>query len=116
MVRLIALRSNLSMAILTVMKIDLSWAELVGRRLSLDFVNTCSDRLTDQPKEYLVDYATLVAWAQHAGAIDAARARRLMHKADAAPRAAAAVLADAIALRDALYRMLMHKEKAPAPA
>jgi len=110
------LRSNLSMAILTVMKIDLSWAELVGRRLSLDFVNTCSDRLSDSPTDYLVDYATLVAWAQHAGAIDAAAARRLGQKAAAQPRAAAAVLADAIALRDGLYRMLMNRHKAPQPA
>jgi len=113
---MIALHSNLSMAILTVMKIDLSWADLVGGRLSLDFVNTKGDRLTDAPNEHLADYATLVAWAQHAGALDAANARRLMHKAAAQPRAAAAVLADAIALRDALYRMLMQRQKAPHAA
>ena len=74
----ITLPSNLSMAILTVMKIDLSWADLVGGRLCLDFVNTIGSRLRAEPppNEHLVDYASLVAWAAHAGAIDEARALR----------------------------------------
>ena len=97
------------------MKIDLGWADLVGGRLSLDFLNTLSDRPTSSPDEHLTDYATLVAWAQHAGALDAAVARRLLHKAAAAPRVAAAVLADAIALREAFYR-LVTSERAPQAA
>jgi predicted RNA-binding Zn ribbon-like protein len=100
------------MAILTVMKIDVSWADLVGGRLCLDFVNTLGDRLTPAPNEHLTDCATLVAWAQHAGAVDAALARRLTHQAAAAPRAAAAALAEALALREAIYRMVS-TERAP---
>lgn len=116
MVRRIALPSNLSMAILTVMRIDLSWAELVGGRLALDFVNTKNDRLSDAPKDYLTDYATLVAWAQHAGAIDAAQARRLTHEGAASPRAAASAVAEAVALREAIYRMLRARDRAPDAA
>src|SRR5258708_39700117 len=113
MVRSIALRSNLSMAILTVMGIDLSWVDLVGGRLSLDFVNTLDDRLASSQIDHLTDYATLLAWAAHAGALDAAGARRLTKQAAASPRAAAAVLDDAIALREALYRMLLKRTRAP---
>ena len=54
-----------------------------------------------------------MAWAQHAGAIDAAQARRLTREAAASPRAAAAVVTEAIALREALYRMLGSRERAP---
>ena len=69
---MIELPSNLSMAILTVMRIDLSWADLIGGRLALDFVNTKGDRLTDAPNEHLPDYASFLAWAHHAGAVDGA--------------------------------------------
>jgi predicted RNA-binding Zn ribbon-like protein len=104
------------MAILTVMGIDLSWADLVGGRLALDFVNTIGDRLAPSQNEHLLDYATLLAWAVHAGALDAAGARRLTKQAAASPRAAAAALEDAIALRDALYRMLLDRARAPHAA
>ena len=116
MVRIIALPSNLSMAILTVMRIDLSWADLIGGRLALDFINTKGDRLSDTPDEHLADYPTLVAWAQHAGGLDAAQARRLTHKGAASPRAAAAAVAEAVALREAVYRMLQARERAPEAA
>ena len=104
------------MAILAVMAIDLSWADLVGGRLSLDFVNTLADRLAATQNEHLPDYATLLAWSVHAGALDAAGARRLTKAAAASPRAAAAVLDDAIALREALYRMLVNRARAPHAA
>jgi predicted RNA-binding Zn ribbon-like protein len=98
------------------MAIDLSWADLVGGRLTLDFINTLSDRLAPSQDEHLHEYATLVAWAVHAGALDAAGARRLNRSAAAAPRAAAAVLEDAIALREALHRMLLDRARPPHPA
>jgi predicted RNA-binding Zn ribbon-like protein len=101
------------MAILTVMGIDLSWADLVGGRLSLDFVNTLGDRLGAAQNEHLADYATLVAWAVHAGALDAAGGRRLTKQAAASPRAAAAVVEDAMALREAIYRMVLNRARAP---
>ncbi len=98
------------------MRIDLSWADLVGGRLALDFVNTRGDRLAEAPNEHLTDYATLVAWAQHAGAVDGAQARRLAHKAAASPRAAAAAVVEATELREALYRMLIERTRAPQAA
>ena len=114
----ITLPSNLSMAILTVMKIDLSWADLVGGRLCLDFVNTIGSRLRAEPppNEHLVDYASLVAWAAHAGAIDEAQARRLQRKGAAHPREAAAVLDEARALRESLYRTFTAAAEDRAPA
>src|SRR4051794_30963458 len=105
----IALPSNLSMAILTVMGIDLSWADLVGGRLCLDYINTLGSRLRQSPppNEHLVDYPSLAAWAVHAGALDEAQARRLVKKAAAQPREATAVVEEAQALREALYRILL---------
>ena len=100
------------------MGIDLSWADLVGGRLCLDFVNTIGGRLRDEPapNEHLADYATLLAWARHAGAVDEAQARRLGRKAAAHPREAAAVVAEAKTLREVLYRTLLAAAEDRAPA
>jgi predicted RNA-binding Zn ribbon-like protein len=106
------------MAILTVMGIDLSWADLVGGRLCLDFVNTIGSRLRAEPppNEHLVDYPSLAAWAVHAGAIEEAQARRLVRKAATQPREAAAVVEEARALREALYRISVAASEDRAPA
>jgi predicted RNA-binding Zn ribbon-like protein len=98
------------------MGVDLSWLELKGGRLSLDFANTLDDRLSATPTDHLTDYATLVAWAAFAGALDAAAARRLTRRAAAEPAAAAAVLAEAKALREAMVRTLVAGAEGRAPA
>src|SRR5512141_1456431 len=98
MVNRITLPSNLSMVILLVMGSDLSWAALVGGRLCLDFVNTLGGTRAGGATEHLTDYATFVEWAAHAGAVDAAQARKLRRLAADHPRSAAEALASAITL------------------
>lgn len=105
MVTKIGLPSNLSMAILMVMGSDLAWAALVGGRLCLDFANTLGGTRAEGSTERLTDYGTFVDWAVHAGAVDAAHARKLRQKAAAHPRAAADALAAARTLREALFRL-----------
>jgi predicted RNA-binding Zn ribbon-like protein len=90
--------------------------KLVGGRLCLDFVNTVGGRrisgnaakeshasviLTDK----LRDYADLIAWSLHAGLLSAAEAQRLLRQSIRRESEAAAVLARAIGLREALYRI-----------
>jgi predicted RNA-binding Zn ribbon-like protein len=79
--------------------------DLSGGRLCLDFVNTVSDRCAAQPIERLGAYGDLIAWAQQAGATTAGAARRLLRAAAAEPARAGRVLAEAIRLREALYRV-----------
>mgnify|MGYP001148974625 CR=1 FL=1 len=47
---------------------------LIGGVLCLDFVNTVDPRHEPGRREYLDDYAALVAWGVHAGAIETSRA------------------------------------------
>lgn len=79
--------------------------DLSGGRLCLDFTNTVSDRGAEQPVERLGSYGDFLAWAQQAGAVTARAARGLLREAAARPAGARQVLADAIRLREALYRV-----------
>ena len=89
---------------------------LVGGRLCLDFVNTVDGRKHDPSQkkslnslvlgDKLKDYSDLVAWSQHSGIITVSEASRLIKESKQKPAAANAVLARAIALREALYRIL----------
>ena len=79
--------------------------DLVGGRLCLDFANTVGAHDTDHPREHLTSYADLVAWSQHAGVLTTAQAQPLLRAGEDRPTAAAAVLARAIALREAIYRV-----------
>ena len=79
--------------------------DLSGGRLCLDFANTVGDRGTDQPSEHLGSYGDFIAWAEQAGATTARAARGLLRAAGVQPARARQVLADAIRLREALYRV-----------
>jgi len=95
---------------------------LIGGRLCLDFVNTVDGRKSDSAQrksqvlgDKLKDYLDLVAWAQHSDIITAAEAARLIKESKQKPAAANAVFHRAIALREALHRILKATvmEKAP---
>ncbi len=81
--------------------------DLSGGRTCLDFVNTVSGDRHDAPRERLGSYASLLAWARQAGVLDEARARRLLAEARRRPADADAVHREAIALREALYRVFL---------
>jgi len=78
--------------------------DFTGNNLCLDFTNTLQDR-TDKPRELLISYGDLVLWSQEAHIITENEARRLNEKAAQHRAEAAAVLKQAIDLREAMYRI-----------
>jgi predicted RNA-binding Zn ribbon-like protein len=82
--------------------------KLVGNTPCVDFINTVGWRgRPHAPDERLTDYAELVHWSVHVGAIGATAARALLAEARRRLADAAAVLATAIDLREALARLLL---------
>lgn len=79
--------------------------EFSGGRLCLDFVNTVSGDRAASPTERLAAYADLVGWARQAEVVDGAGARRLLAEARRRPGDAEGAHRDALALREALYRI-----------
>lgn len=81
----------------------------VGGRLCLDFVNTVGGRTGNRKytilREKVEDYSALVEWSRLAGVLNLREAHRLGVQAAAHRREAGAMLARAIALREALYRI-----------
>lgn len=94
-----------------------SGLKFIGGRLCLDFMNTVGGRVSRRGKKGSRDYADtvvrdkitgyddLVTWAQLAGVLTQPEARSLARRAAASPKKAAAILARAATLREALYRI-----------
>jgi predicted RNA-binding Zn ribbon-like protein len=76
-----------------------------GGELCLDFANTLSGSRR-RPKERLKSYRDLLAWGSQAGILNDEDVRYLGRIAAEHPRKAAAALASAIALREALFRIV----------
>jgi predicted RNA-binding Zn ribbon-like protein len=72
----------------------------------LDFVNTVAWRLTDRPVEYLGSYEDLLAWGRQAGLIALEEREVLSEWAATHPEEAQATLSRAVALREAVHRLL----------
>ncbi len=89
---------------------------LIGGALALDFVNTVDPRHAPGRREYLGSYPALLTWSRHAGTISAAEGERLLKAAAADPGQAQQVAQRAIALREALYRILARAIRGRPPA
>ena len=76
---------------------------LLGGVPCLDFVNTVDPRFGPQRREYLNDYAELIAWSRHVEILDDAQAKSLWRVMQADSDTADHVHAQAIELREALY-------------
>lgn len=76
--------------------------QLVGGRLCLDFANT-----RGLEPQALDTYRDLVAWSRLAGLVSAAEARHLGREARRRPAEAGRVMAQAEALRETFYRILV---------
>jgi predicted RNA-binding Zn ribbon-like protein len=76
---------------------------------ALDFCNTRAGWNSPQPKEYLVKPQVLTVWTREAGLLGKSDAERLIAEATRAAEPAAAVLARALALREALYRAFLNR-------
>ena len=79
--------------------------DLAGGDICLDFVNTASGRDAGPLREKLRVYGDLVTWAERVEVAGPERGKRLREAASASPEAAAAVLARARALREAMFRL-----------
>jgi predicted RNA-binding Zn ribbon-like protein len=91
--------------------------DLVAAHPALDFVNTVTARDTPTPLDWLDGYGRLLEWAALADATDAATLKRLRKLSADSPRSAAAALARARRIREALHQVfaaLIDGETAPA--
>jgi predicted RNA-binding Zn ribbon-like protein len=77
--------------------------QFFGGRVCLDFANTLDWRLTDAPQELIPDYASLLSWSTARGTLTAGTASRLRALAVARPRAGAAAIDAAHALRAEIW-------------
>lgn len=80
--------------------------ELVGGRLSLDFVNTVGGLRGPEQRENLLGYADLLVWARAAGLLGAREAAALGRQAQAHPRKAEQALLEARRLREAIFGLV----------
>ena len=95
------------------------WAEaFVGGALCLDFANTVGGAFKDRSASRLAGYDDLLSWSCAAGSLSASEAAALARRAAADPRRAAGLLARAVELREALYRIFsaLAGGATPAPA
>lgn len=93
--------------------------QLIAGELCLDFINTLDNRpRLELALELLNSYDDLLRWAGEAGVMPQVLVRSLRVQAQAEPARATAVLKDAIALRECLYRIFTHvaRGKRPSPA
>ncbi|MGA9532873.1 MAG: ABATE domain-containing protein [Anaerolineales bacterium] len=74
-------------------------------RLSLDFANTAEWHASENPTEHIGSYGDLVVWGKQARLLSAGQANTLRAKAEKSPTKAERVLRDALALREAIYRI-----------
>jgi len=75
-----------------------------GGRLCLDFVNTVSATRAN-PKEHLNSYLDLVSWGRQAKVLNERDAQHLIQMARRRPDDAARILARAVSVREALFRI-----------
>jgi predicted RNA-binding Zn ribbon-like protein len=80
--------------------------KLRGGVVSLDFVNTLGWRLTGYPREYLRSYEDLLDWGRQAGLLALEEMEDLSRRAMLDPEGARQTLSRALALREAVYRMI----------
>jgi predicted RNA-binding Zn ribbon-like protein len=80
--------------------------DLIGGLVCLDFANTVAPRRSRPGKaahDHLAEPADLVGWCERAGTIGGNRARLLRRRVERHPAEAAATLARAVALREAIH-------------
>ena len=91
--------------------------DLVADALCLNFTNTSSGRGTPMRQEHLRQWEHLLAWAEHAGVIDAPYRRALERSAE---HAGDETLSRALELREAIYALfravIASHGRTPAPA
>lgn len=87
----------------------------VGGHLALDFVNTLGGCRGKDTKEYCKTYGALVTWAEMVGLLSPKVKLRLEERASNEPDAAMEVWHRAVALREAIYRVVAAASAGKAP-
>lgn len=88
--------------------------DFCGGHPAIDFTNTVDSRGGD-PEEHVRTIGDAIAWAEARGLLARADAVRLRRRAARQPAAARAALAEALALREALYRVIAAAAAAHPP-
>ena len=81
--------------------------------LCLDFVNTLDWHASDHPEEELASFADLLTWGREAGLLTSREAGQLLRQSQEQPGEARRWLAEAVRLREALYRVFVSIANAP---
>jgi len=99
--------------------VDISTLPILGGHPALDLVNTVTPRVPArgwEPHDHVVDPAALLLWSRRAGVVDETEARRAGRAWRSEPGAAAAALAAARDVREALHVVLLDAaDLAPQP-
>lgn len=90
--------------------------KVVGGNPALDFVNTMSERRGAQPVERIRTYGDLVEASKRIGVLTEVPAQAMLDAARGAPEAAETVRAEAVALRELLYRVFSAVANGRAPS
>lgn len=90
--------------------------DLSGGELCLDFANTLGGKRVSEPRERLNSYADLVSWARQSGIVGETAASGLLEGAARHPKKAAATLARARKMREAIYRIWVAYIRQQRPA
>jgi predicted RNA-binding Zn ribbon-like protein len=89
--------------------------DFCGGQLAIDFTNTVGNR-GDAPEEHLRTFGDLMAWAEARGVLTRAGAQRLRRATASRTGAARTALADALVVREALYRVIAAAAASRPPA
>jgi predicted RNA-binding Zn ribbon-like protein len=89
--------------------------QFVGGNLALDYCNTMGGRRGVATTDHLGTCFDYLAWCHQAGLLDKEQAGACATRAEQRPKEAAAVLAHAVELREALFRILAACIAAKAP-
>src|SRR5574337_1270783 len=79
---------------------------LIGGNLALDFVNSLYWRLTRDPIEWFNSFEDLVLWSRSLKILDEAQTKRILRRSRSNKKKAESVVAKAIKLREAIYKIL----------
>lgn len=83
--------------------------------LCLDFANTIDWHASEHPQEHLNSYADLTTWANKVGLLTEIDAQQLLKQATNSSAKAAAILKQAIDLREAIYQIFSAVDQGQSP-
>ena len=86
---------------------DVSRFDTDTKNLALAFANTADWHASEEPEELLLGYADLLSWGQMVGVLSPVQAGELLNISAQDARAAEQTVAQAIVLREAIYRLFV---------